>query len=157
MQSRLLRYLALQHQDARLKLFGPGLFCLGVPSWLLYGCPMGENARMPGRSGRWKFIGEPIEVATQGETHAPLCFTWKDKQYHIERVLLSWFDWNFPAGAKRRDWKSRRHRRYYRVATETGEVFEIYRDRRTSERTGDWVCYQQWVPQELESPEVDRS
>lgn len=106
---------------------------------------MKNDLQMPGTSGHWQFVGQPIEVATDGEISEPSGFNWQDRQYQIKQILVTWFDWNFPAGAKRRDWKSRRHRRYYRIVTDDNEVFEIYRDGKNPERAADWVCYQQWV------------
>jgi len=126
----------------------------GMYSQLSYGCCMKDDPQMPGSGGRWRFIGEPIKVETEGEIPEPSSFTWKDRQYRIKQILVSWFDWNFPAGAKRRDWKSRRHRRYYRVNTEDDQIFEIYRDRKNPEHAADWICYQQWVP-ETGKPETD--
>jgi len=99
-------------------------------------------------AGRWVFVGQHIEVALEGEPPQPTQFTLAGKDRLVTHVLLSWFDWGFPAGSKQRDWRTRRHRRYFRVATERGEVFEIYHDRRGASETGNWVCYQQWVPDE---------
>ncbi len=90
----------------------------------------------------WEFIGESIQVETAGEVSDPVSFQWREKQYDIEEVLLDWFDWGFSAGAQQRDWKSRRHRRYYRLRTCTGEVFEIYRDRKGKAAEGEWICLQ---------------
>ena len=99
------------------------------------------------RAGSWKFIGQPLEVTVEGEPPQPVAFSWAGNQFKITDILVSWFDWGFPAGAKQRDWRTRRHRRYFRVATVGGEIFEIYHDRRGAGQGGDWVCYQQWVPE----------
>jgi hypothetical protein len=98
-------------------------------------------------SGRWVYVGESIEVSTAGDLAEPANFNWQTKHYKIAEILLSWFDWNFPAGAIQRNWKSRRHRKYYRVNTSSGEIFEIYRDRKNRNPADQWVCYQRWQPE----------
>ncbi len=90
----------------------------------------------------WEYIGEAIEVETAGDVAEPVSFRWRGHSYDIDEVVLDWFDWGFSAGAQQRDWKSRRHRRYYRLRTRTDEVFEIYRDRQSLEAGGEWVCFQ---------------
>ncbi|HEX9750928.1 MAG TPA: DUF6504 family protein [candidate division Zixibacteria bacterium] len=89
-----------------------------------------------------KFVGERITVTTQGEIPAPVTFRWNKSVFTVAEIIVSWFDWGFPAGAMQRDWKTRRHRRYYRVRTDSGDIFEIYFDRKTPSGTGEWYLYQ---------------
>lgn len=105
---------------------------------------MDDSNMDPGTSGRWVFVGEPIGVSTSGDIPEPSSIVWRAQCYQIAEIVFSWFDWNFPAGAKERDWKSRRHRKYYRVTTSCGQVFEIYHDRKSRNPAGQWVCSQRW-------------
>lgn len=89
-----------------------------------------------------KFIGEQIVVTTTGTVKQPARFTWHDREYVIDEILLNWADWGFPAGATQRNWLTRRHRNYFRVRTHTGEIFEIYLDRSDAPDAG-WYLYQQ--------------
>jgi len=98
----------------------------------------------PNSAGRWIFVGERVNVVCAGEIPEPTSFVWRARKYQISEILLSWFDWNFSAGAKIRNWKSRRHRKYFRVSTACGELFEIYLDRKGRNTAGEWVCSQQW-------------
>lgn len=90
-----------------------------------------------------KFIGQSIDVTTDGEVKEPVSFTWKGRDYDIEEILLSWMDWGFPQSASQRDWRNRRHRNYYRVRTTSGQIFEIYHDRGPAGGTDDWYLFQQ--------------
>ena len=90
-----------------------------------------------------RFIGQKISVTTDGTIKEPQSFTWKSKDYEVAEILLSWMDWGFPQGSTQRDWKSRRHRNYYRVRTESGQVFEIYHDRGPTGLVDDWYIFQQ--------------
>ncbi|UCD57746.1 MAG: hypothetical protein JSV16_01155 [Candidatus Hydrogenedentota bacterium] len=86
---------------------------------------------------------EKIKVECKGEPSKPVSFTWRDEEFRIEKILRSWPDWGFPAGAPRRkDWRLRRHRNCFKVRTEGGRVFEIYLDRKASEHT--WVLYREF-------------
>jgi len=108
---------------------------------------MENRSITPGASGRWRFIGRSIRVTIDTELGLPVSFVFDGTERRIADIPVSWFDWGFAAGAKQRDWKSRRHRKYFRVVDHTGDVFEIYQDRRGADRAGEWVCYQQWVPE----------
>ena len=85
---------------------------------------------------------EKIEVECKGEVPVPVAFTWRDQVFHIEKILRSWQDFRFPAGAPRKKtWRLRRHRNYFAVRTAEGRTFEIYLDREATERT--WVLYRE--------------
>lgn len=85
---------------------------------------------------------EKIEVETEGEPLKPASFIWRKQAFRIERILRSWQDWKFPAGAPRRKtWRLRRHRTYFVVETTEGRTFEIYMDRKPPEPT--WILYRE--------------
>lgn len=88
------------------------------------------------------FVGEKIAVETDGAIKQPVSFRWRGGEHRVAEVLLSWFDWGFPAGSKQRDWKARRHRNYFRVRTTAGDVFEIYLDRGNKRGPGEWYLFQ---------------
>ena len=90
-----------------------------------------------------KFIGQKISVTTDGAIKEPQAFTWRNKEHHVDEIILSWMDWGFPQGASQHDWKNRRHRNFYRVRTTSGEVYEIYHDRGPAGEGGDWYLFQQ--------------
>jgi hypothetical protein len=94
-----------------------------------------------------QFIGTKIKVETQGEIRKPASFTWDKVEYQIREILVSWFDWGFPAGAKQKDWRSRRHRNYFRVRTKSDELFEIYLDRATPSGATEWYLFQKLDPE----------
>lgn len=89
-----------------------------------------------------QLYSEKIEVKCEGELLRPVSFRWSDEEFRIDKILRSWQDWGFPAGSPRRkNWRLRRHRNYFKVRTESGRVFEIYMDRKTSEPT--WILYRE--------------
>ena len=63
------------------------------------------------------FIGERIKVEIAGDVKEPVAFRWRGREHRIAAVLVNWFDWGFPAGSTQRDWRTRRHRNYFRVRT----------------------------------------
>ena len=83
------------------------------------------------------FIGEVIEVETEGEPKRPTCFAWRGRSYQVERILASWRDVSMPDQLSRPRWTMRRHRNYYHVQTDGGERFEIYLDR--GAKRPEWV------------------
>ena len=90
-----------------------------------------------------KFIGQKINVTTDGAIKEPQSFTWENRDYEVAEILLAWMDWGFPQGSTQRDWRSRRHRNYYRVRTDSGQIFEIYHDRGPTGGGGAWYLFQQ--------------
>lgn len=89
------------------------------------------------------FIGEEIEVTTGGEVKEPLSFVWRGTGYEIAEVIAAWLDWGFAAGAVQRNWRTRRHRNYFRVRVTSGEIFEMYVDRGPAGERSEWFLYQQ--------------
>ena len=90
-----------------------------------------------------RFIGQQIDVTTGGTVQQPVSIKWQGTEYQVSEILLSWMDWGFPQGATQRDWKNRRHRNFYRVQTESGEIFEIYNDRGPAGKGSGWYLFQQ--------------
>jgi hypothetical protein len=116
-----------------------------------------------------RFIGEPIEVEFDVEpalSKAPGCpdrFVWRGTRHAVRELLADWSDATrrgrmavnlIPEHAER---AGRRGswgvgRRYFRVRTAAGRLFELYYDRspaRTGHRLGGWFLYR-----ELEGDEV---
>lgn len=89
-----------------------------------------------------RFIAEKITVETGGDIKQPVALKWRGNDYTVTEVIASWFDWGFSEGTKQKNWRTRRHRNYFRVRTNTDEVFEIYLDRPPASAEGEWVLYQ---------------
>jgi hypothetical protein len=89
-----------------------------------------------------RFVGEKIDVVTGGEVKQPVALTWRKQDYAVAEVISSWFDWGFSAATKQKDWRTRRHRNYFRLRMASGEIFEIYLDRPPASAEGEWVLYQ---------------
>jgi len=70
------------------------------------------------------FIGEEIEVRFRKRPGPPTSFIWRGVEYKITEILGRRL-----ALDRGRAWYRRKHRDYYTVATDTGEVFKIYRHR----------------------------
>lgn len=78
-----------------------------------------------------KFIGSALKKVEVGEGGLPLSFRWSDREYHVKKILKHWQDFDYSPLSPKKNWRSRRHRNYYKVVTETGEYFEMYCDRGT--------------------------
>ena len=75
------------------------------------------------------FVGREIEVTlSEDEAPVPLAFRLGPRQYKIVEQLARWGDHAFAALRRGRDWREQQQRRYYRVRTEEGEVYELYAD-----------------------------
>ena len=86
------------------------------------------------------FISEPITVKQDKGSRLPVEFIWRGKLKIITRVISEWQDWGFSSGVHKADWKQRRHRNYFRVENNDNKIYEIYMDRKTSEKP-DWFLY----------------
>jgi hypothetical protein len=87
-----------------------------------------------------KLISEKIEVeiaTSPGGVQEPVAFTWRGRRYGVRRIVNVWVDHSFGAGEVTRTWYRRRHRNYYRVEADDGEVYEFYLDR--SGKLREWV------------------
>jgi hypothetical protein len=81
------------------------------------------------------FVGREIDVRLgEDEAAAPLAFRLGQREYKIAEQLATWEEHAFGGLQRRRDWRQQQ-RRYYRVRTEEGEVYEIYADWSPSRRT----------------------
>jgi hypothetical protein len=88
------------------------------------------------------FFSQPIEVKVKGIIKKPVSFHWNATEYRISEIWAEWQDAGFgsiPAG--RGKWWQRRHRNYFRVVTDSNEVFEIYLDR--GGKRPQWYLYRQ--------------
>ncbi len=89
------------------------------------------------------FIGEVIEVAFErGHFEkiaiAPSVFRWRERPYRVVEVEREWQSYD---GKGVGSWGV--GRTYFRVRTESGEVFELYYDRRPDggRKKGAWVLW----------------
>ncbi len=89
-----------------------------------------SRAERTGRSGD-EFICEQIAVEEGSGVEGPLRFVWRGETYRTSDVERVWQDHGQPSGAKRPNWRTRRHRNYFEVRTTTAERFRIYLDRGT--------------------------
>ncbi|MCH7576621.1 MAG: hypothetical protein IH822_02330 [Chloroflexi bacterium] len=75
------------------------------------------------------FVDREIEVQlSEDEAPVPLAFRLGSREYKIGEQLATWEDHAFAALQRGRDWRQQQQRRYYRVRTEEGEVYELYAD-----------------------------
>ncbi|KKM02847.1 hypothetical protein LCGC14_1780330, partial [marine sediment metagenome] len=75
------------------------------------------------------FVDREIEVQlSEDEAPVPLAFRLGSREYKIVEQLATWEDHAFAALQRGRDWRQQQQRRYYRVRTEEGEVYELYAD-----------------------------
>jgi hypothetical protein len=102
-----------------------------------------------------RFIDEEIVVKVTGEMPVPTEFTWRADKHDIVRIVFQWPDWGFAAGSSQRNWRTRRHRNYYRVETTDGDLWEIYLDRNTPDGSTRWFLYQQLDREPVDDPERD--
>jgi hypothetical protein len=85
-----------------------------------------------------EILSDPITVELQTDAvvmPGPAAFVWRGERHVVKRVLEVWQDHGFSDKRPRaHEWWERRHRNYYRVQTETGEVWELYLDRGSGRR-----------------------
>jgi hypothetical protein len=74
----------------------------------------------------------------------PVSFQWKGRECRVTELLKQWQDFDYSALAPRRNWRTRRHRNYFQVRTETGGCYELYCDRGTK-----LVSPKHWVLQSV--------
>jgi hypothetical protein len=107
------------------------------------------------------FIGDQVEVQFDKEplfSKKPGCpdrFIWKDKTFQVNKILSEWQDFNRkgrmafnmrPANAakaiRRGSWGVGRF--YFRVETDSKQIFDLYYDRAPNgvhDRMGSWFVY----------------
>lgn len=108
-----------------------------------------------------RFIGQPIQVefdrtpTLEKKAGCPDRFVWEERTYRIIDKLSEWHDYarrgrmarnmrseHLATAARRGSWGVGRD--FYRVRTETGQVFDIYYDRapgKAGDRKGSWFLY----------------
>ena len=118
------------------------------------------------------FIGTAVEVhfdeppALEKRPGPPDAFTWEGRQHRVKAVLREWHDYRMKGrtetfyvkeqGSFRAKKAGRRGswgvgRDYFRVRTESGEVFDLYYDRAPRDRggrKGTWFLFQQIMESE---------
>ena len=121
------------------------------------------NGELPSR-----FIGAQIQVyhdqppTLEKRPGPPDGFTWKDQTHRVVVILREWHDYrrrghmahnmrptHLAAAARRGSWGVGRD--YYRVRTDTEEVFELYYDRAPKgldHPKGAWYLYRQILTQD---------
>ena len=80
------------------------------------------------------FIDEEVIVNFAKRPGPPTSFTWRGVEHRIAEVLQHRLALDFD-----RRWWQRKHRDYYVVRTETGEVFQLYFHRGPGQRY--WVLH----------------
>lgn len=75
------------------------------------------------------FVGREVEVTlSEDEAPLPLAFRLGSRVYKVAEQIVSWQGGAFSGLRRGRDWRQQRERRYYRVRTAEGEVYELYAD-----------------------------
>lgn len=83
-----------------------------------------------------EFLLEKIEVEKDPGLPRPARFTWRGQVRHVAEVVDEWVDVGFgTAPSRSRKWYNRRHRRYFVVRDDIGDVFEMYMDYSTHPHT----------------------
>lgn len=111
------------------------------------------------------FVGREVEVTlSEDEAPVPLAFRLGSQEYKVAEHIASWQGGAFAGPRRGRDWRQQQERRYYRVRTEEGEVYELYaewspRRRRRREGSGGtrWYLHRRIsaaAPKEAEEPGV---
>ena len=110
-----------------------------------------------------RFIGEPIQVEFDQPPlleKAPGCpdrFLWRGKSYHVVEKLSEWHDFSrrgrtarnmrpehAAVASRRGSWGVGRY--YFRVRTDSGQVFDLYYDRAprsADDRKGQWFLFRE--------------
>jgi hypothetical protein len=109
------------------------------------------------------FIGAPIQVefdqppTLEKKPGCPDRFIWREETYQITELLSEWHDYgrrgrmatnmrptHTATASRRGSWGVGRD--YYRVRTETGQIFDLYYDRAPKgldDRKGTWFLYRE--------------
>ena len=75
------------------------------------------------KPGPGRFIGERVSVELR-EPDIPSSFTWHGRVYTITSI-----ESHLRRVDRRREWYRRRHRDYFLVRVDTGQLFELYHHR----------------------------
>ena len=109
------------------------------------------------------FVGREVEVTlSEDEAPVPLAFRLGSREYKVAEQIASWQEGTFAGPRRGREWRQQQERRYYRVRTEEGEVYEIYADwsprrrrRRQGSRDTRWYLHRRLsaaIPEEAGEP-----
>jgi hypothetical protein len=73
------------------------------------------------------FVGREVDVSLSDDAvPLPLAFKLGPREYKVAEQLASWDDRGSPS--RGRGWQQQLRRRYYRVRTDGGDVYELYAD-----------------------------
>jgi hypothetical protein len=110
------------------------------------------------------FVAREVEVTLSEDEAVPVAFRLGSRQYKIAEQIASWQEGAFPGLRPGREWRQQRERRYYRVRTEEGEVYELYaawsparRRRREGTQGTRWYVHRRIIaatPKETGEPKV---
>ncbi len=109
------------------------------------------------------FVGREVEVTlSEDETPVPLAFRLGPREYKVAEQIATWQEGGFAGPRRGRDWRKQQERRYYRLRTEEGEVYELYVDwsparrrRKGGAGAARWYLHRRIsaaTPQEAEEP-----
>lgn len=79
-----------------------------------------------------RLVDSPIQPPVLDAGRRPLYFRWAGRRYRVATVIDSWED----IGAW---WDRERPKRFWRVETREGEVFDLWQD-----AAGEWAVYRVW-------------
>jgi len=124
------------------------------------------SVRESGDVSRWvplRFVAEPIQVTHEEapvlkkDPECPDQFVWRRQTYQVVEQISAWRDYerrglmarnmapkHLASASRRGSWGV--GRLYYRVRTNTGQVFDVYYDRRprsVEQRKGQWFLYRE--------------
>jgi hypothetical protein len=73
------------------------------------------------------FVGREVEVSLSDDAvPLPLAFKLGPREYKVAEQLATWEDRGAPP--RGRAWQPQQRRRYYRVRTDSGDIYELYAD-----------------------------
>ena len=72
--------------------------------------------------------GSKIKVKQKGFPLTPGSFFFNKKKHVINNILHQWQEYGFDPDDTKRDWSTRRSRKYFHVQTKDERVFEIFQD-----------------------------
>lgn len=108
------------------------------------------------------FVGREVEVTlSEDETPVPSAFRLGSREYKVAEQIATWDEGAFAGPRRGRDWRQSQERRYYRLRTEEGEVYELYADwsprrrrRKGGEQTVRWYLHRRISAATPEEPQV---